>query len=64
MLVLTRETNQVIRIGDEIRVMIIGVRGDKVLLGITAPRGVPVDREEVFQRKQTEGVKQLKGVLK
>lgn len=47
MLVLTRKTNQSIRIGDGIEVTVLSISGEKVRLGIRAPRDVPVFREEV-----------------
>lgn len=49
MLVLSRKTNEAIVIDNDIRVVIVDVRGDKVRLGIEAPRDRPVHREEVFQ---------------
>src|SRR5436190_7392759 len=48
MLVLTRKTNQSIMIGDEIEVSVLAVARDKIRLGITAPRDVPVYRKEVY----------------
>ena len=48
MLVLTRKTNQSIMIGDEIEVSVLAVSGDKVRIGISAPRDVPVFRTEVY----------------
>ena len=48
MLVLTRKTNQSIMIGDEIEVSVLAVSREKVRLGITAPREVPVFRKEVY----------------
>lgn len=48
MLVLTRKANQSIMIGDQIEVSILSVVGEKVRLGIDAPRDVPVFRKEVF----------------
>lgn len=48
MLVLTRKTNQSIMIGDEIEVSVLAVSGDKVRVGISAPRDVPVFRKEVY----------------
>ena len=50
MLVLTRKAGETIRIGEDIVITINSVRGGKVLLGIEAPRDVPVHREEVFER--------------
>jgi carbon storage regulator len=48
MLVLTRKTNQSIMIGDDIEVAVLAVSRDKIRLGITAPREVPVYRREVY----------------
>jgi carbon storage regulator len=48
MLVLTRKTNQSIMIGDEIEVSVLAVSRDKIRLGITAPRDIPVYRREVY----------------
>lgn len=54
MLVLSRKKDQEIMIGDGIRVMVVEIRGDKVRLGITAPRDVPVHRHEVHEAIQRE----------
>jgi carbon storage regulator len=48
MLVLTRRTQQSIMIGDEIEVHVLSVTGEKVRIGIEAPRAVPVFRKEVY----------------
>jgi carbon storage regulator len=48
-LVLTRKANQSIMIGDEIEVSVLAVMGEKVRIGIQAPRSVPVFRHEVYQ---------------
>ena len=48
MLVLTRKSNQSIMIGDEIEISVLSVSGDKVRIGISAPRDVPVFRKEVY----------------
>jgi carbon storage regulator len=48
MLVLTRKTNQSIMIGDDVEVSVLAVSKDKIRLGITAPRDVPVFRKEVY----------------
>ena len=55
MLVLTRKTNQSIMIGDEIEVSVLAVSRDKIRLGITAPRDVPVFRKEVYLSIKGEG---------
>jgi carbon storage regulator len=47
-LVLTRKTNQSIMIGDDVEVTVLAVSRDKIRLGITAPRDVPVFRKEVY----------------
>ena len=54
MLVLSRRTNQSIMIGDEIEITVLSVSGDKVRLGIKAPREVPVYRDEVYAQVQGE----------
>jgi len=54
MLILTRRPQETIRVGDDITITILGVEGNKVRVGIAAPRHVTVDREEVFERKQRE----------
>jgi carbon storage regulator len=48
MLVLTRKGNQSIMIGDDIEVTVLAVMGEKVRIGIDAPRTVPVFRKEVY----------------
>lgn len=49
MLVLSRMKDEVITIGDSIEVTVVDIRGDKVRLGISAPKSVPVHRKEVYQ---------------
>ncbi len=48
MLVLTRKSNQSIMIGDDIEISVLAVMGEKVRIGIEAPRSVPVFRREVY----------------
>ena len=55
MLVLTRKTNQSIMIGDDVEVTVLAVSRDKIRLGITAPRDVPVFRKEVYLSIKGEG---------
>ncbi len=52
MLVLTRKPKQSIMIGDEIEISVLAVMGDKVRIGIEAPRSVPVFRTEVYAEIQ------------
>lgn len=57
MLVLSRQRDESIIIGDNIVVTIVDIRGDKVRLGIQAPTEVPVHRREVFEAIQRENQK-------
>lgn len=52
MLVLTRKPNQAVRIGADVEVRVLEISDGQVRLGITAPRWVPVHREEVFREIQ------------
>ena len=54
MLVLTRKGNQSIMIGDDIEVSVLAIMGEKVRIGIEAPRTVPVFRKEVYLEIQAE----------
>ena len=54
MLVLTRKSNQSIMIGDEIEVSVLSVLGEKVRVGIQAPRDIPVYRKEVYLEIQQD----------
>jgi carbon storage regulator len=56
MLVLTRKTNQSIMIGDDVEISVLAVSRDKIRLGITAPRDVPVFRKEVYLSIKSEQV--------
>ena len=52
MLILTRKRNESIRINDDITIVVVEIRGDKVRLGVVAPREVPVHRKEVYDAIQ------------
>ncbi len=54
MLVLSRKKDEKIVIGDKITIMVIEIRGDKVRLGIDAPRDITVHREEVYEAIKRE----------
>jgi carbon storage regulator len=56
MLVLTRKSNQSIMIGDDVEVSVLSIMGEKVRIGIQAPRDVPVFRKEVYLEIQQEQV--------
>jgi carbon storage regulator len=61
MLVLTRKPAQSILIGDGIEVQVLSVSGEKVRLGITAPRDVSIFRDEVLERIEEEGERPSNG---
>jgi carbon storage regulator len=61
MLVLTRKSNQSIMIGDDIEVSVLAIMGEKVRIGIQAPRDVPVFRKEVYLEIQQERLGSDKG---
>ena len=56
MLVLTRKSNQSIMIGDDVEVSVLAIMGEKVRIGIQAPRDIPVFRKEVYLEIQQEQV--------
>lgn len=56
MLVLSRQKDETIMIGDDIEITVVDIRGDKVRLGINAPTVVPVHRKEVYDAIRRENV--------
>ncbi|HED13736.1 MAG TPA: carbon storage regulator [Gammaproteobacteria bacterium] len=54
MLILTRRAGETLNIGDDIQITVLGVKGNQVRIGITAPRDVPVHREEIYKRIRGE----------
>jgi len=60
MLVLSRHVDESIMIGDDIRILVVRLMGDKVRLGIEAPEDVPVHRQEVFDAIQRDKQKETK----
>ena len=63
MLVLSRKKDEKIVIGDSITLMVIEIRGDKVRLGIEAPRDVTVHREEVYDAIKRENARHQAGLI-
>ena len=57
MLVLSRQRDESIMIGDNIVITIVDIRGDKVRLGINAPTEIPVHRQEVYEAIQRENLR-------
>ena len=62
MLVLSRQRDEAIMIGDEVEITVVDIRGDKVRLGITAPRHIQVHRKEVYEaiRRENEQASKLR----
>ena len=57
MLILTRRIDEALRIGDEVSVTVLEIKGNQVRLGVKAPKEVSVHREEIYQRiKESEAV--------
>lgn len=54
MLILSRKTGEKLMIGDDVELTILGIKGNQVRVGVTAPKDVSVHREEVYLRIQSE----------
>lgn len=54
MLILTRRISESVIVGDNVKITVLGVKGNQVRLGIDAPRDVAVHREEIYNRIQDE----------
>lgn len=50
MLVLSRRLGETLMIGDDVTLTILGINGNQVRVGITAPKCIPIHREEIYQR--------------
>ena len=57
MLLLTRRIGESLRIGDEVSVTVLGIKGSQVRIGVNAPKSVSVHREEVYDRINDENPK-------
>lgn len=57
MLILTRRPAEAIRVGEEVTITLLGIRGNQVRIGIDAPRTVRVHRQEIYARIRTEEAK-------
>ena len=54
MLILSRRIGETLNIGNEVRVTVLGIKGNQVQIGINAPKKVPVHREEIYVRIKKE----------
>lgn len=54
MLILTRRVNESLKVGDDVTLTVLGIRGGQIRIGIDAPRDVAVHRQEVFEKIQQE----------
>ncbi len=59
MLILTRRVGEVIMIGDDVEIVVLGIRGNQARIGINAPKDIPVHREEIYERIQREKAGQV-----
>lgn len=55
MLILTRRPAESIMIGDDIQVVVLGVRGNQVRIGINTDKSIPVHRSEIYERNKQQG---------
>lgn len=54
MLILTRRPNESLMVGDDVKVTVLGIKGNQVRVGISAPRHVPVHRQEIYEKIKDE----------
>lgn len=59
MLILTRRLGETIKIGDDVDITILGIKGYQTRIGITAPENVAVHREEIYERIQQEKLRKF-----
>jgi carbon storage regulator len=63
MLILTRRIKERILIGNDVSLIVLGVKGNQVRIGIEAPKSVPVHREEVYERIKAESQREADPVI-
>ena len=64
MLILTRRVGESLRIGDEVSVTVLGIKGSQVRIGVNAPKSISVHREEVYDRINEEKSKNSEDIPK
>ncbi len=57
MLVLTRKTDESITIGNQVTISVLEIKGNQVKLGIKAPKDIPINRTELFEKIMSENIK-------
>ena len=55
MLILTRRVGEALMVGDDTKIVVLGVKGSQIRLGINAPKDIVVHREEIYDKIQSEG---------
>jgi len=63
MLILTRRIGETLRIGSDVSVTVLAMKGRQVRIGVTAPKSVTVHREELYERLRTERTRRSAGAL-
>ena len=63
MLVLSRQKNEAIMIGDNIEIVVVDIRGDRVRLGISAPQHITVHRKEIYEAIKRENIEASRAEL-
>ena len=58
MLIITRRVKETLRVGDDVIVTVLGVKGNQVRIGVSAPKEVGVHREEIYQKIKTDNSNQ------
>ena len=56
MLILTRKVGETLKVGDDVSVTVLGIRGSQIRIGITAPKGIGVYREEIYDKKKATDI--------
>ena len=59
MLILTRRVGEILKIGDDVNVIVLGVNGNQIRFGIEAPKEISVHRSEIYERIQQEKNKDI-----